>query len=269
MIPQSCRFPCPSDTKGDKGKTVALRGDSLSCMAEIFLDILTRDCDNAAAARGREDMVLNTKQTTVAYRCPHCGAGVMSAVSLFALRGKMVRLRCTCGKSVMEIEPTAEQKVRLTVPCIICPNPHRFTVSENVFFGDRLFVLPCPYADINIAMMGESNHVKAELSRTELELLDLMEKNGITDFEALHREAERAVTDPQVLDIVMFVIRDLDDEGKIFCRCEGEEEREFEVEILGEGVRITCKSCGATKLLPTDSLLDAYEFLNTDALRLE
>ena len=30
-------------------------------------------------------MVLDAKQTTVAYRCPHCGAGVMSAVSLFHL----------------------------------------------------------------------------------------------------------------------------------------------------------------------------------------
>ena len=213
-------------------------------------------------------MVLESKQTTVAYRCPHCGAGVMSAVSLFALKGSMIRLKCDCGKSEMEILPAADGKVRITAPCIICPKPHHFSVSEKIFFGKELFVLPCPYSDINICAMGEINHVKAELSRTELELLDLMEKNGITSFEALHREAEQTVTDPQVLEIVLFVIRDLDEEGKIFCRCEGEG-CEYDAEILPEGVRVSCRSCGASRVIATDSLLDAHEFLNIDALYLE
>ena len=216
-------------------------------------------------------MVLNTKQTTVAYRCPHCGTGVMSAVSPFTLRGNMVRLKCTCGKSVMEIEPAGEGKVRLTVPCIICPKPHYYTVSEKILFGEELFVLPCAYSDINIAAMGELNHVKAELARTELQLLDLMEENGIGDFAALHEQAQATVTDPQVLEILMFVIRDLDAEGKIFCRCErGEgEPGDFEVEVTPAGVCVTCKACGATKTLPADSLISAHDFLNTDFLKLE
>ena len=214
-------------------------------------------------------MVLDSKQTTLAYRCPHCGAGVMSAVSLFHLKGSMIRLKCDCGKSAMEVLPARDGKVQLTVPCIICPNPHHFTVSEKIFFGKELFSLPCPYSDINICVMGETNHVKAELSRTELQLLDMMEKSGITDFEALHEEAEKKVTDPQVLEIVLFVIRDLDEEGKIRCRCGEGEEREYDAEVLPEGVRVTCKKCGATKLVPTDSLLDAHEFLNCDSLELE
>ena len=164
-------------------------------------------------------MVLESKQTTLAYRCPHCGAGVMTAVNLFHLKGSMVRLKCDCGKSAMEVNLAGNGKVRLTVPCIICPNPHHFTVSESIFFGSELFSLPCPYSDINICVMGEINHVKAELSRTELMLLELMEKNGITDFGALHgEEAEELLPDPQVLEIVMFVIRDLDAEGKISVR---------------------------------------------------
>lgn len=217
-------------------------------------------------------MVLNTKQTTLAYRCPHCGTGVMSAVSLFSLKGNMIRLKCTCGKSYLEVEPAPEQKLRLTVPCIICPKPHHFTVSENVFFNDELFALPCPYSDINIAVMGEINHVKAELARTELQLLDMMEKSGIESFSALHQEAEEQVTDPQVVEIVTFVIRDLDEEGKIYCKCPrgvGEPECEYDAEILPEGVRVTCRRCGATKLVPTRSLLEAHDFLNCDSLTLE
>lgn len=216
-------------------------------------------------------MVISPKQTTVAYRCPHCGTGVMSAVSLFHLRGNMVRLKCTCGQSMMEIEPAADGKVRLCVPCIICPKPHRYTVSEKIFFGEELFVLPCAYSDINIAMMGDTNHVKAELARTEMQLLDLMEESGISDFSALHKEADEVVSDPQVLEILTFVIRDLDDEGKIYCNCPRDSglEGDYELEILPEGVKVTCKRCGATKLLPASSLLDAHEFLNADSLTLE
>ena len=215
-------------------------------------------------------MVLDMKQTTVAYRCPQCGAGVMSAVNPFLLKGNMIRLKCECGKSCMEVHPAVAGKIRLTVPCMFCPNPHHFTVSEQIFYGQELFVLPCPYTDLNIGVMGEINHVKAELSRTELELMDLMEKNGIESFDSLHREAEQTVTDPQVLEIVLYVIRDLDDEGKIYCRCDaGDEGREYDAEILPEGVKVTCKKCGATRTIPTDSLLDAHEFLNCDHLLLE
>jgi hypothetical protein len=215
-------------------------------------------------------MVLNTKQTTVAYRCPHCGTGVMSAVSPFHLRGNMLRLKCTCGKSVMEIEPAGEGKVRLTVPCIVCPKPHHYTVSEKIFFGEELFVLPCAYSDINIAAMGEINHVKAELARTELQLLDLMEENGISDFSALHDEAEQTIADPQVLEILMFVIRDLDAEGKIYCRCEKNDgEGDYEVDVTPAGVTVTCRKCGAAKTLPAGSLLEAHDFLNADSLTLE
>jgi hypothetical protein len=214
-------------------------------------------------------MVVEPKQTTIAYRCPHCGGGVMSVVSLFTLKGSMIRLKCDCGKSQLEVMPTSDGKVRLSVPCIICPKPHQFTVSEKIFFGKELFVLPCPYSDINLCMMGEVNHVKAELSRTELQLLEMMEQSGIESFEALHEEANETVTDPQVLEIVLFVIRDLDEEGKIHCRCKEGEEREYDAEILPEGVRVTCSKCGATKLLTTDSLLHAHDLLYCDSLQLE
>ena len=214
-------------------------------------------------------MVLETKQTTVAYRCPHCGNGVISAVNPFLLKGAMLRLKCDCGKSFLEIQPTTDHKFRLAVPCILCPTPHHFTVSENLFYGKELFVLPCPYTDLNIGVIGEVNHVKAELSRTELELLDLMEKHGIDSFTALHKEAEEAVSDPQVREIVLFVIRDLDEEGKIFCKCPPDGEHEYDAEILPEGVRVTCKKCGASHTVPTNSMTEAHEFLHCDALYLK
>ena len=215
-------------------------------------------------------MVLNSKQTTVAYRCPHCGAGVMSIVDPFALSADMVKLKCDCGKSEMSVVYSNDGKVRLTVPCIFCPKPHSFVVNSSVFFGKELFVLPCPYSDIKIAMTGEINNVKAELARTELELLDILEKSGIDSFEALRKEEEKQMfTDPQIFDIIMFVINDLDAEGKIYCKCEHEGEGDFEVEVLDDGIKVSCKRCGASRVIPTDGLLAANAFLNADCLYLE
>ena len=216
-------------------------------------------------------MIIEAKRTTVAYRCPHCGGGVLSAVDMFRLSADMVKLKCSCGKSEMTMvysKDSADPKVRFTVPCIICPNPHNFTVSPSLFFGKDLFALPCPYADLNIAMMGEENHVKAELSRTELELLDLLEKAGVDSFEALHG-GEQFLTDPQVLEIVTYMLKELDEEGKIICKCPADKEGNYEIDFTAEGLKITCKDCGASKTVPTNSLIAAHEFLNADSLELE
>jgi len=227
-------------------------------------------------------MVIEAKETTLAYRCPHCGAGVMSAVGIFSLTAEMMKLKCPCGKSELEVVYSRDGKVRLKVPCIVCPGGHMYTVSKNIFFGRDLFVLPCPCSDINIAFMGETNSVKAELSRTELELLQILEENGIDNFSAIQDEGERYLTDPQIAEIVMFVIRDLEAENKIYCKCnpadknrEGDsgedEDRVYDVEILedGSGIIVSCSKCGSKRLIPTDGLLSAHAFLNCDALYLE
>lgn len=232
-------------------------------------------------------MLLNEKRTTVAYRCPHCGAGILSAVGLFNLSADMVKLKCTCGKSELKIVYNRDNTVRLTVPCLLCGGSHNYTVKSSLFFSEELFVLPCPYSDVNICFTGEVNGVKAELARTELELLDMLEENGITDFSALHGD-EKDLGDPQILDIVLFVIDDLDAEGKIYCTChpdpaegapaaadsdgtedDGERESRYEAAITDEGIKVTCRRCGASRVIPTDSMLSAHAFLNADSLHLE
>lgn len=215
-------------------------------------------------------MVLEPKKTTVAYRCPHCGSGVLSAVSPFSIGADMVKLKCQCGKSEMSIVFGKDNKVRLSVPCMLCPKPHSFTVTSSLFFGKDVFLLPCPYSDINICFMGDMNRVKAELSKTELELLDILEKSGIEGGLDAIRAADEAeiLPDPQIYDIIMFVIKDLEDEGKIYCHCE-EEAGEYEAEVLDYGIKVRCKKCGAEQTIPTDSLLAANAFLNADSLHLE
>ena len=195
---------------------------------------------------------------------------MISAVGIFSLSADLVKLKCTCGKSEMTILYGKDEKIRLTVPCPVCPNPHQFTLTKKVFWGQELFSLPCPYTGINVAVLGELNRVKAELARSELELLDLLEKSGATDLSAIHAAEAGVLPDQQIDEIVLYVIRELDEEGKIYCKCgEGETGREYEVEMREEGILVTCKKCGASRLIPTDSRLGAYAFLNADSLHLE
>lgn len=117
----------------------------------------------------------------------------------------------------------------------------------------------------------------------------MLEENGITDFSALHGD-EQDLPDPQILDIILFVIDDLDAEGKIYCRCNpdpatGEakgtdsderdqeesrsQESRYEAEITDEGIKLTCRECGASTVIPTDSMLSAHAFLNADSVHLQ
>ena len=47
-------------------------------------------------------MILDKKETTIAYRCPECGASVVGMVGIFTLSADMIRLKCPCGKSELE-----------------------------------------------------------------------------------------------------------------------------------------------------------------------
>lgn len=213
-------------------------------------------------------MILDPKKTTLAYRCPSCGAGIMSVVGLFNLSADMIKLKCDCGQSATTISYSKDSKIHLTVPCVLCPNPHHFTVSTSIFFKDDLFVLPCPYSDITIAVSGEENRVKAELSRSELELIELLEKSGLGSFDELHKE-QGFEADPEIEEIITYMIRELDEEGKIECLCPKDLEGDYEIEFLEESMIIRCKRCGAQKEINLGSIIQAHALLEADKLVLE
>ena len=220
-------------------------------------------------------MVLEKKQTTIAYRCPHCGAGVMSMIDIFTLSAPMIKLKCDCGGSEMSVVKQSDGKIRLNVPCIICPKPHSFLVSSNVFFGKEDFFLQCPYSDLDVCFLGDMDHVKANLARGELKLMELMEEHGISDLSAFreaNEEDEYEALDSELAQSVIFVLSELEAENKIFCRCEhsGEiDEEKYGFEVRSNGVLVRCRDCGAERVIPTDNSLNTHAFLDADALYLE
>ena len=118
-------------------------------------------------------MILQPKDTTVAYRCPECGATVFSVVGALALSGDMIKLKCTCGHSELIMQKTEEDKLRLTVPCIFCPSPHHYIVSRKLLLTRELFTFPCAYAGVDILFIGSKGAVMKTIELSDEELTEL------------------------------------------------------------------------------------------------
>ena len=82
-------------------------------------------------------MILDSRETTVAYRCPHCGQTTVSVVGVFALSGDLIRLKCGCKKSELQISYTSDRKIRITTPCLVCRKPHTFVLGAGTFREPR------------------------------------------------------------------------------------------------------------------------------------
>lgn len=215
-------------------------------------------------------MILTSKETTIAYRCPVCGTGVISLVGLFALSGDLIKLKCSAGCSELSVVRTKDHKIRITVPCFICPKPHVYTVSETLFFERDFFSFSCTYSGIDIAFIGQKEKVMDALAESEKELLELLAEAGLDDFNSfrLQNEEDAPFTDPEIEDIVRFVLADLDEEGKIHCSC-GKDGGPYTFEFTNEGVVVACESCGNSLLVPMEDLAAARRFLTCDELRLK
>jgi len=217
-------------------------------------------------------MILNSRETCIAYRCPYCGSGIKSMVGVFALSGAMKKLKCSCDASELTIAHTSDGKLRITVPCLLCGGEHTFTISAKLFYEKDLFIYTCPYSAMELVFIGTEAAVSEALDRSEQELIDMLKEMGIDDLDVLHGDMDQlddeddGPCDPAIFDTVMFVIRDLMESGDISCCCD---DGDYDVAISDDHVKVFCRSCGAAKDIPTDSELAAQAFLEVTHLKLE
>ncbi len=217
-------------------------------------------------------MVINSRETCIAYRCPYCGAGVKSMVGVFALSGDMKKLKCSCGASELTINNTSHGKLRISVPCLVCNSSHSFAVSTSLFFNKDIFVYPCSYSAVDLVFIGTEKSVSEALDKSEKALVQMLKEMGLDDLDKLHGDIDTwdedrdTNFDPQIYDTVMFVIRDLIDGGDVSCCCDS---GDYDVAVSDDHVKVFCRCCGAAKDIPTDSELAARAFVEVTHLKLE
>ena len=214
-------------------------------------------------------MILEQTKTTVAYRCPHCGAGIMSPVGVFKLNADRLVLKCQCGHSEMTITRSKDAKIRLEVPCLICRAPHNYTVTESLFFSGKLFLLPCHVSGLDICVLGQQEEVSEALDAQGRELERMLEEAGIDTLDVFSiNEEKKELPDAQIYDILNLLVRELEADGKIYCECSTGPYDVFFSED-GEHIVVACEHCGNSKEFPADSVSAAVEFLNIDEIFLD
>lgn len=215
-------------------------------------------------------MILKDQNTTVAFRCPSCGKAILSGINIFRVSADMLRLRCPdCGE-VLTLTTTNDGKLRLTVPCVICPHPHQLVIGKNTFFCEDLFTFPCPLSGVDILFAGDQEKVEQALKKNEEDLRKMTEGLEPEELGAWRRKDPDPLPDPAVEHVVRFLLCELEEEGKISCYCKEEGEIPlYDFQVLSERVRIFCHCCNAETYLPLRSEADAERFIRLDSLTLK
>ena len=112
------------------------------------------------------------RDTTVGYHCPYCGMSILNKINIFSMSGNLIKIKCVCGSSELVVQMLKDGKFKITVPCILCPNSHSFTLSSGTFFQKDIFALSCKFTAINICFIGKGNKVYDALKKNEEELLE-------------------------------------------------------------------------------------------------
>jgi len=115
--------------------------------------------------------MIKSRETTVGYHCPNCGLSILNRINLFSLEGNLIKIKCVCGGSELIAQSLKNNKFRITVPCILCPNSHSYTLSSGVFFEKELFSFNCKFTAINICFIGKSDKVFEAIKKNEDELM--------------------------------------------------------------------------------------------------
>lgn len=213
-----------------------------------------------------------SNEPIVAYRCPRCGAGVLSVPGVFSLTGDLLKLKCACGESELPLERQSDGKLRIAVPCIVCAKPHVFLLGQNHFSGrGGVLRIPCPYTGLDLCFIGEKDAVQDAIQEADDQLLALMRDAGLEDIEQLHagdEMLEAREQDPQVADIVRYALRELDDEGEITCNCQNNAIADYQFRLHDGELTVWCEECGASVTLPLSGVTMAEDFLQRDSLTL-
>ena len=214
-------------------------------------------------------MVANL-QTHIAYRCPECGTMIYGFVGKFALSANLLRVKCPCGHSALDVNITNDNKIRLSVPCIFCKKNHSFVVSQSIFFGRDVFLLNCPYANMDICFIGDKDKIDLESERSgrELErLLSDLEAESIKDMQPSDVEDDEILPDPTIYDAIRFLVKEIEAEGKIDCPCHS---GVYDLRFCNEGIEVYCPECEARYVFNVESQSASEDYLtNTDSIYLK
>ena len=169
---------------------------------------------------------------TIAYRCPSCGEITYGNFSLFEISGKKgISVHCACGESCISITSKNGTSFFLDIDCVICDNPHRFSVTFDALAKKECNEFSCPEVAVGLAFVGKEQAVKKSVADNEKAMSDVVlacglehtGKNGILMIKALDK------------------IQDLSENDNLKCSCGS---KVIDIEVREDEIVLECCLCG-------------------------
>ncbi len=210
-----------------------------------------------------------TKRTQIAYRCPECAVATVGFLGGLGAVSDMLRLKCSCGESALDIKKQNDGKVSLSIPCVYCKSNHSYILSPEVMRREEMTKFSCPYSGMGIAFIGDEDSVSKELETSAEELSRIMtslEAETLADIQPQDVGEDSVPPDPAIYDTLNFVVRDLEAEGEVHCPCNS---GSYDLRFTDDGMQVYCKNCGATYDFYARSVSVAEEYLTLGSITLK
>lgn len=181
----------------------------------------------------------------------------------------MLRLKCSCGESALDIKKQSDGKINLSVPCVYCKSNHSYVVSSEIMQRDEMTKFSCPYSGMGIAFIGDEAAVAKEVENSAEELSRIMvslEAETVSEIQPQDVGEDSMPPDPSIYDTLNFVVRDLEAEGEVHCPCKS---GPYDLRFTDDGMQVYCKSCGASYDFYARSVSVAEEYLDIDSITLK
>lgn len=209
------------------------------------------------------------KRTQIAYRCPDCSYATVGFLGGLSSVSDMLRLKCSCGESALDIKKQSDGRVLLSVPCVYCKTNHSYTVSADILAREQTSRFTCPYSGMGIAFIADESEMTGEIEKSANELSGIMsalEAESLGDIQPQDVAEDSVPPDPAVYDIFNFVLRDLEAEDAVRCPCDN---GDYDLRFTDDGMQVYCKSCGASHEFHAKSVSVAEEYLYIDEIILK
>ena len=138
-------------------------------------------------------------------------------------------------------------------------------ISKEVLVNNEIFSYACSNSGAEIFFSGTKGEVLKAIEEADRDLAELIDDTELAQIYEQNRgeEDEMLYNDEHVRDMILFVLGDLCEEGKIECDCK--DGGDFLVDNEIGKVRIMCKKCGkrreyfCTENMETRDLFDAVK----------
>jgi hypothetical protein len=209
------------------------------------------------------------RRSQIAYRCSECGTATVGFLGGLTNVSDMLRLKCECEGSALDIKRQNDGKIHLSVPCVYCRSNHTYVVAPDVIRRYEPTKFTCPYTGMGITFIGDQETVSKEIDNSAEELSRIMasfEAQTLADIQPQDVGEDSIPPDPAIYDTLNFVLRDLEAEGEVHCPCGN---GPYDLRFTDDGMQVYCESCGATYDFYAKSVTVAEEYVNTSSITLK